>query len=132
MRPGPDLRIWPLILIITGINQYSHSTVRNIYSCAHISMTDAGFRWYHWHQTMPDDGGPSAFRNVSLAQPIIKSQGQVFLRGRGLPIHVDSFRFPLFWPSVSIIDRIAPDFSKETPTSSTPVADLLWRATEGF
>ena len=60
MRPGPDLRI---ILIITGINQYPSGaprseTYKNVYSCAQISMTDAGLRWYHWHQTMPDDGGP--------------------------------------------------------------------------
>ena len=66
-------------------------------------MTDAGFRLYHWHHTMPDDGGPRAFRNVSLAQPVIKSQGQVFLRGMGLPRAVDN-ALTLFrvWPSKNV------------------------------
>ena len=79
MRPGPDLRI---ILIITGINQYPLQDLKHtrMYSCAQISMTDAGLRWYRWHQTMPDDGGPRGSMSA-LAQPIIKSHGKFFLRG---------------------------------------------------
>ena len=70
---------------------------------------------------MPDDGGLRGFRNVSLAQPIIKSHGQFF-----------SSRYPstsiasVFRPSVSKLDRIAPDFSKRPPNSSTPLDDLPW------
>ena len=43
----------------------------------------------------------------AIAQPIIKSHGQFFLRGTN-----PRQQIPLFWPSVSRIDRIAPDFRK--------------------
>ena len=101
---GPYLRI---IIITTGIKVSTPMYETYIHSCTQISLTDAGFRWYNLHQTMPDDGGPRGFRIVSLAQPIIKSHGQFFLRGTR-PRRL----FPLIWPSVSRIDRITLDFNK--------------------
>ena len=64
-------------------------------------MTDAGFRWYHWH--MPDNGGPRGFRNVSFSFEV--------------PTHVDSFHFSGH-QCPELIE--SPRISVEPPHSSTP------------
>ena len=75
------------------------------YSITHISLTDAGFRRYHWHQTMPDDRGPRGLRNVRFSS-------RFRFAGHLCPEVIES-----------------PRISVRAPNSSTPLADLSWWTT---